>query len=351
VTSRYLGIPGLGGHSALEGMVKSDIKLRRAAVVKLWEGGRKSKAEIKRLTGEGRKFITRTLDRYEETGGLEDRPRGGRPRTDISPTDIRRITSRKTGSIRRLARALTVEGGVKVSRETIRRRAHELRLRPRVRPRKPRITTANRQARLAFANVARPRVYWKRVVAVDEKTVSLYSDTRQEWVEEGEEPRPRETVKWPGGLKVWAGTSWEGKTKLHFIPRSMTGKDYAEFLRGEAMPDLMRLYPHKTHPPILLQDREGFHTAKVVQDFIRKSPLKTVSPWPSHSPDLNWQENVWEMLMQGVRERNPTTFEGLRKVMEEEWEKIPMAHIRKCIRSMPRRLEAVIAVEGGMTKY
>jgi transposase len=351
VTSRDLGIPASRGHSAFEGMGKSDIILRRAAVVELWGGGRRSKAEIQRLSGEGYPFITRTLDRYKETGGVEDRPRGGRPRTDISSSDIRRITSKETGSTRRLARALRVEGGVKASKETIRMRAHELGLRSRVRPRKPRLTTANRQVRLAFAYVARPRNYWERVVAVDEKTIPLYSDTRQEWVEEGEEPSPRETVKWPGGLKVWAGTSWKGKTKLHFIPRNMTGPDYAEFLRAKAMPDMLTLYPHKARPPILLQDREGFHTAEVVLDFIRNSPLQLVSPYPSHSPDLNWQENAWEMLMQGVRERNPTTFEGLRRVMEEEWEKIPLAHIRKCIGSMPRRLKEVIALGGGMTNY
>jgi len=106
-----------------------------------------------------------------------------------------------------------------------------------------------------------------------------------------------------------------GKTELHFIPRSFKAQDYMDFLREKAVPDLTRLYPHKFRPPILLQDGEGFHTAKKVQKFLSESVFQSIAPWPSHSPDLNWKENVWEMLMQGVRKRNPTTFDGLKEEM------------------------------------
>jgi transposase len=332
-------------------MVKAEVKRRRLAVVAGTKVGRMSNAAIARATGENPKFVARTLARWEETGDVEDRPRTGRPRKSIRPSDVRRIKLKKTGSTRRLARELSARGEEKVSRMTVWRRAGELKLRSRVRPKRPLHTRANRSDRLAFANKSRRRDYWKKVVAIDEKTVPLYSDTRTEWVEEGEEPSPRETIKWPGGLKVWAGTSWKGKSRLHFIPTSFKGQDYADFLEREAIPDLMRLYPYKTQPPTLLQDREGFHTAKVVQKTIKKSPIQAIDRWPSHSPDLNWQENVWEMFMQGVRERNPITFEGLKKVMEEEWEKIPMTHIRNCIRSMPHRLRQVIASGGGDSGY
>ena len=162
---------------------------------------------------------------------------------------------------------------------------------------------------------------------------------------------PRETTKWPGGLKVWAGSSWKGKTRLHFLPRSLKGRDYEAFLREEAVDDLLTLYPYHTQKPILLQDGEGFHTAKCVQNYLRESPILTIPNFPSRSPDLNWQENVWEMWMQGVRMRRPQTMEGLRSIMQEEWEKIPLSHIRSCINSMPRRLKAITTAKGGHTRY
>jgi len=57
------------------------------------------------------------------------------------------------------------------------------------------------------------------------------------------------------------------------------------------------------------------------------------------------------MMEQRVRERNPRTLEGLRPVLQEAWEDIAMDDIRECIRSMPDRLEAVIAADGGHTRY
>jgi len=160
-------------------------------------------------------------------------------------------------------------------------------------------------------------------------------------VEEGEEPRPRETKKWPGGLKVWAGTSWEGRTRLHFLPKSMKGEDYAKFIKDEAEADLRALYPFKTKPPTWLQDRKGFHTAKVVQNYLKKSRVRPIE----------CQENVWEMMEQRVRVRNPRTLAGLRSVEEEAWEDIDLADIRNCVRSMPDRLRAILDVDGGHTRY
>lgn len=324
---------------------------RRWAVVTEFQRGVTSPTEIARVTGENRRFVYRTLERWRETGGVKDRPHPGRPRK-LSPGHVRKLLkSARTGSTRKARRELRREAGVAVSQPTVWRAAKRAKLHFRVRPKKPMLTRAHREQRLHFARTRRPRGFWKRVVASDEKTFSLDADVRGQWVEEGEEPRPRETRKWPGGLKVWAGTSWEGKTELHFLPKSMKGEDYLDFVKTKAEPDLLRLYPLKTKPPTWLQDREGFHTAKVVQKYLRTSRLRPIEAWPAHSPDLNWQENVWEMMEQRVRERNPRTLEGLRPVLQEAWEDIAMDDIRKCIRSMPDRLEAVIAAEGGHTRY
>jgi len=66
---------------------------------------------------------------------------------------------------------------------------------------------------------------------------------------------------------------------------------------------------------------------------------------------LNWQENVWEMMGQRLRERNPTTLEGLRPVLQEAWDDIDLDDIRNCVRSMPDRLTEVIEAKGGHTRY
>jgi len=326
------------------------LQQRRWAVVTAFQRGKTQVVEIARETGEGRRFVRRTLSRFRETGGVEDRPRSGRP-PKLRPGTARRLLKKKrTGSSRRLAREISREEGLDVSHQTILRQAKKEKLRYRIRPKKPKLTPEHKESRLHFAQAARQRGFWKRVVASDEKTFSILEDVRGQWCEEGEQPVPRETMKWPGGLKVWGGTSWEGKTHLHFLSKSMKGPDYVDFIK-KAEPDLTRLYPYPTKPPIWLQDREGFHTAKVVQNYLQKSPILPLESWPSRSPDLNWQENVWEMMEQRVRERNPTTIRGLRDILLEAWENIDIRQIRNCVASMPDRLEAVLAARGGHTRY
>ena len=142
-----------------------------------------------------------------------------------------------------------------------------------------------------------------------------------------------------------------GEVKIYFIPKSMTGRDYLKFIKSELEEDILRLYPPPRQAITWLQDREGFQTAKIVQKYLQKSALTPISSWPSHSPDLNWQENVWEMLDQGVRKRRPTTLRGLRKAVKEEWKRIDIDSIRNCVLSMSERIEAVIAAGGGNTRF
>lgn len=332
-------------------MSRGDLELRRAAAARLYQLGGMSIAAVARRLGEYDNFVKRAVKRYKETGGVMNRKGGGRPRK-LEEIDIDRILhNKKIASSRAAARQIEREEGVKVSQATVLREARRRGLRYRVRPKKPLLTPRHRKLRLAFASERRSRNYWKRVVAVDEKTVSLYADTRGVWIREGEEVPPRETKKWPGGWKVWAGGSWEGKTRLHFLPRSFKGQDYVAFLSDEAIEDLLTLYPYHTRKPILLQDGDGFHTAKCVQNYLRNSPISSINNFPSHSPDLNWQENVWEMWMQGIRMRHPQTLDGLKEIMQDEWEKQPLSKIRSCVASMPRRLRAVIASKGGHTRY
>jgi len=166
----------------LSTMSENDMITRRWTVVAFWRDGESSPATIRKETGESYDFIRRTLERWKETGTVTDRPRRGRPRIEIDARKLRRLKTKATPSTRTLAKTLSTEGTIKVSKNTVWRRAKEMGMRSRVKPKRPRLTNLNREQRLAFANQARERGYWKRVVAVDEKTVPLFSDMRIEWV-------------------------------------------------------------------------------------------------------------------------------------------------------------------------
>uniref|UniRef100_A0A3B3RGY2 Tc1-like transposase DDE domain-containing protein n=1 Tax=Paramormyrops kingsleyae TaxID=1676925 RepID=A0A3B3RGY2_9TELE len=61
--------------------------------------------------------------------------------------------------------------------------------------------------------------------------------------------------------------------------------------------------------------------------------------WPSMSPDLNPTEHVWDQLKHRLNDRTPP------HVM------LPQNNIMRLVRSMRRRCQAVIAANGGNTRY
>lgn len=102
----------------------------------------------------------------------------------------------------------------------------------------------------------------------------------------------------------------------------------------------------------LMHDNARPHTANIVKRYLEEVELE-VMDWPACSPDLNPIEQVWDRLGRQTRQRDPapSTKETLKTALLEEWDRIPQEFIDNLIRSMPRRLGAVIKARGGSTKY
>ena len=75
--------------------------------------------------------------------------------------------------------------------------------------------------------------------------------------------------------------------------------------------------------------------------------------WPSNSPDLNPLENLWHIVRSRVKKRRPSplTKAALGRALQEEWERLDVQEVNNLCDSMPQRLQAVIAAEGGTTGY
>ncbi|GFS85995.1 uncharacterized protein TNCV_1219871 [Trichonephila clavipes] len=76
--------------------------------------------------------------------------------------------------------------------------------------------------------------------------------------------------------------------------------------------------------------------------------------WPDNSPDMNPIENVWELMEREVAKDVITHETLLLERIIHVWNHHhpPMQEtVQSCIDSMPRRIEALIAAKGGLTKY
>lgn len=114
---------------------------------------------------------------------------------------------------------------------------------------------------------------------------------------------------------------------------------------------------------IFLQDNAPTHTARVVQEWLGEWASAhgiTILDWPAYSPDLNPIENLWKILKENIYKKDPelatltstiASKERLIRVAIGCWHEIKEDVLHELVKSMRRRLSAVIAAKGWYTKY
>lgn len=219
------------------------------------------------------------------------------------------------------------------------------------RPSKPLLTTQQRIRRLAFAEKYTAQ-NWRRVLFSDEKTFELFMHPKNQyvWTDAAANVPVQPTVKHPPKLHVWAGFGYNGKTELYCFTGTMDKEFYLGILQERLVVDSQRIFGRRRW--LFQQDGDPKHTAHVVQRWLNRNvSFIPKEDWPSQSPDLNPMEHLWAYLQDKVYAREPRTMDGLQRIIEEEWNRIPTENLHRLADSMSRRLEAVRMNQGGPTTY
>jgi transposase len=76
-------------------------------------------------------------------------------------------------------------------------------------------------------------------------------------------------------------------------------------------------------------------------------------PWPIQSSDLNPIENVWRLMKLGILKRRHRirSIREMERVLLKEWDRITPADYRRCITSMPKRIDLIYKNKGSFIKY
>ena len=168
-------VPAWSSPQLLRTMGVSDRRLeKRWRAVALWKTGSYTSREICRQLGAGHDLVSRWVKRYEESGGVADRPRSGRPCAlpEDAQVEICRAL-REVDSSSTVARRLSARG-VRVTPRTVRNVAKARLLVYRVSKPKPALRRSHKLARLEVAQVPRPRRYWQSAMHSDEAGLGLY---------------------------------------------------------------------------------------------------------------------------------------------------------------------------------
>lgn len=67
-----------------------------------------------------------------------------------------------------------------------------------------------------------------------------------------------------------------------------------------------------------LQDNDPKHFSKYLKAWFRQQRINVLE-WPSHSPDSNLLENLWELLDKKIRTKPYGNKEELFNVLKEAW--------------------------------
>jgi hypothetical protein len=108
---------------------------------------------------------------------------------------------------------------------------------------------------------------------------------------------------------------------------------------------------------VFMQDNTRAHSSKGTSRELASRGVRVLS-WPPFSPDLNPIEGVWAKMKDHIEIHYPDlpygrqrTYSQLRRIVKEAWDEITPEYLSSIIHSMRDRCEAVLAAQGGYTRY
>ena len=206
---------------------------------------------------------------------------------------------------------------------------------------------------------------WLKVIWSDECFVELGSGSQREWVfRTPEQKRDKETIQpYPkgnlGSIMVWGAFWCKWKSDLVRMARDQSAKKKgysSESYLGVLEDQLPTIYQYSL---IFMQDNAPIHKARKIIEWFKDHGMDILQ-WPPYSPDLNPIEHLWRKLkeitfeLKPQRKTSPQSLEDkldeLYETLERAWHTIGKDLMKKLVRSMQRRVKAVIKAKGWYTK-
>ena len=185
--------------------------------------------------------VSRIIKRLKESAeeGLPDeeavlsQPRSGRPKTATTSTVEKEVLTRVKNQRKRPLRKTSAwlkRKGIKASKESVRQILKRNNLYPYRRKKQPFVNETQKKKRIKFAKKFKDHD-WMNTLITDEKDAATNPQNDRVWTDDPTKVPPVQLVKHACGVKVWAGVSATGKTKLHFYTGTIATQSYLKILK------------------------------------------------------------------------------------------------------------------------
>lgn len=210
------------------------------------------------------------VHRYAETGDVEHRRRGPKPKANSSARHYDIVARHKADPF---LPTRTTAAALNVSIQTVRRHLHSAGLRCRKPAKKILLSVVHQQKRLQFARDF-INFDWANSVVIfsDEKTFKSDKDGRKIlWRKDGERYTNCNLLpcRTSGRITVgyWGWMSSMGPGELVEISGRSNSHDYLNILQNVMLPTVRVVYPHDHN--YFVQDNSAVHRAHIVQNWLR----------------------------------------------------------------------------------
>ena len=145
--------------------------------------------------------------------------------------------------------------------------------------------------------------------------------------------------------------TWVGVGNLYRIDGLMNSQVYLDILNSQLLDTIERQDLDEAQV-IFQHDNDPKHTSCFVQRWLGRQDF-SVLDWPPQSPDLNPIEHLWNEVDRRLRlsATLPTCKDDLWERIQVVWQNIEVEYVQKLIRTMPTRVDDLLAAKGGYTRW